>query len=201
MPSQETPSYANSLSLCATQYDASYRTAETKNNEIGYTPATMSNLLPVANSLESVLEHAKKRERQISINDLVGYMESPITPIFELMLLFHPVADESSPITAQDFADGKTIPDNYTFSQYAKEKLPLLSGLLPTIRTRDFQDNIARPLIIERIRQEIAEKRKLINESPEGLGAKVAQDEIPVLNTVLDKLRQTLSVPSDIRSV
>ena len=201
--SQELPQYSNTLSRCATLYDTSCQSAIRKNNEIGYSPATMKNLLSVANNLEDIFGLKTKRDPQynIGIENLAGFMNDPMTPISELTLLFHPVADESSLITAQDFTDSRTIPDNYTFGRYVNDRLPLLSRLLPTIRTRDFQDNTARPIIIERIKQEIAEKRKLLDGDSRKLGVRVARDEISVLEAVLGNLTQTISLPSDIRPI
>lgn len=116
-------------------------------------------------------------------------------------MLYTSVASDGASITARDFRDNRSVPDNYTFGQYHREKLPLLSSLLPQLRDRQVQDTVVRFIAIDKVNEMIEGNQRLINEAPKSNGGLAALAENPVLNQFRQNLIQKTSPPVGVRSV
>lgn len=199
---KEIETYALTLAQCAQEFFTAHANAESQEHFISHVPATMSNWLSTANLMEDYLERQKKKSgtSSVSINDLETYLRSPATSLFEVMILFTPLTNDDAPITANDFRDGREVAENYTFGHY-REKLPLLSSLLPQLREKAAQDANIRPIAKDKVQEMIVKNQRIIAEEPSSNGGLAAIVETPVLIKTLENLNQKATPPVGLNPV
>lgn len=191
----ELNSYAHSLRYCTSNFFLEHAQAGKQNDSIIPVLPTMRNILSTMNFMETWLEK-RHQDGQMRLKSLLEYLNSGT--IFDALVLFTPQFRDGAFIQSSDFKDKRTVPEGYTLDQYLREKLPLLSQLIPQLRSTAVQDEQIRPVLIERVSRERDEISNSLTEISDAYGDLAAKVELPVFENLLERLSQRNTSAPDI---